>query len=48
MCLGKKKKYIFHWKGPEHGKSVGSQTSPTHGVSELKFLAMVTIPFCVV
>ena len=30
----------------EHGKGIGSQI--TLGVSELKFVAMVTIIFCVV
>jgi len=47
-CVLAKKSKFFHWKGPEHGKGIGSQTSPTLGLSELKFVAMVTIVFCVV
>jgi hypothetical protein len=45
MCLGKNNKKLLHWKGPEHGKGKGSQTSPMFGVNELKFVAMVTIVF---
>jgi len=46
-ALAKIIKKLFHWKGLD-GKVKGSQTSPMLGVNELKFVAMVTIVFCVV